>query len=98
MGEWINRLVTDNITSIIITSIIGGISWFGSKRYFQDKELKAKDLENDNSQSNVVAQNLKLYQAMLDDIERRYEDQLSKRDIRIKVLESLLERRDDDLQ
>ena len=90
----ISNLVSENIISIIVTSLIGAISWFGSKRYFQDKELKAKDLENDNSQSNVVAQNLKLYQAMLDDIEKRYEDQLAKRDIKILLLEALLEEKE----
>ena len=81
--EWIEK----NAVFLIGTVIIPLVAWFGSKRYFQAKDLKSKDIENDSGISEVLNKNLDLYQRMLDDIEERYENTLSKRDEEIKVLE-----------
>ncbi len=87
----------ENLNFIIITIILPLIGWFGSKKYFQDRELKSKDIENDSGISEVLHKNLNLYQRMLDDIEERYEDKLAKRDIDIENLENKVESLDTEI-
>ena len=92
MGEWLNNLINNNITSIIITGITGAISWFFTKRHFQSKELKSKDLQNEESTSNVVGQNLELYQRMLDDYTERKDKELQDAYDKIEALKIKVEK------
>lgn len=87
MIEWI----LGNLQLIIALIVSPLITWFFVNRHYQQRELKTKDLENDSSQSGVVAQNLDLYQRMLDDVESRYEIKLQKRDLEISFLEREIE-------
>lgn len=72
------------LASPVITSIV---VWFFTKRHFQAKDLKQKDVHIEGDQADVFSKNLKIYQDMLDDVEKRYEDKLLKRDEEIQLLE-----------
>lgn len=83
---WIQTLINNNITSMLVGGGITLISWFGYKRYIQKREIKAKDIENEGSTSNVVGQNLELYQRMLDDYTERKDKELNEAYQRIEKL------------
>lgn len=80
--------ITDNLATLIIPAIFATISWYFTKRAYQPKELKAKDLQNEGSQSDVIAQNLDLYQRMFEHLE----EQLLKAHGKIKILEEEVDR------
>lgn len=63
------------------------VTWFFTKRSFEKKDLKLKDVNIDSSSSEVVSKNLEIYQRMLDDVDERYQTQLKNRDLEIKLLE-----------
>lgn len=75
MLQWL----VDNLFQVI-TVITIPITWFVSKRHSQKRDLKSQDVAIESNQSKIVSQNLDLYQKMLDDIERRYEDRIFKSD------------------
>lgn len=64
----------------IITIITIPITWLVSKRHFQKRDLKKEDITIESNQSEIVSKNLDLYQRMLDDIEKRYENRIFKSD------------------
>ena len=72
-------------------SPFGIITWYLTKRHFQKAELKKVNTEVEGLSSDVIVKNLGIYQNLLDDIEKRYELKLAKRDLEIKMLESRCE-------
>lgn len=68
------------------------LTWLFTKRHFQKKNLKLKDGEIEDQGANVVSKNLKIYQNMLDDIEKRYEAKLAQRDLEIKLLNEKIDK------
>lgn len=77
------EFLIDNIIWFISTPLTGIVVWFSSKRYFQSRELKSKDLQNDSSHVNVINQNLDVYQRMFKDLD----EQLIKANNKINELE-----------
>lgn len=65
------EFILENIEYILTLVILPTVTWFFSKRHFQARELNNKDIE-------IIRQNLKLYQELINDIESRYEAKLSK--------------------
>ena len=60
------------------------ITWFFVKRHYQKRDLASRDIE-------LISENLKLYQGMIDDIEKRYEETLNKRNEQILELENQID-------
>lgn len=83
--------IKDNIQFIyvIISSLL---AWFFTKRHFQNRELKSKDIHIDSQSSDLIQKNLSLYQNMIDDIERRYEEKIARLDAEILKLEDEISR------
>lgn len=69
MGEFISQLVSNNLTTLVVSSLIGAISWFGSKRYFQQVELKQAETNVEGSITDNVVKNLDVYQRMFKDLD-----------------------------
>lgn len=65
------ELLWSTIQTLSMWSPVGFISYFLYERHLKKKELTSKDLENETSQSDIVARNLDLYQRMLDDISEK---------------------------
>lgn len=88
-----------NFTEVLVTilqyspiGIISGIiTWFASKRYFQKIELKKAETEAEGTVSDVLSRNIGIYQNMLDDLEKRYEERITKLDGEIKEIEGKYE-------
>lgn len=55
-----------------------------------EKDLKDRDNNIESNQSEIVSKNLELYQRMLDDIEKRYEERILKSDKEIEDLEQII--------
>ena len=68
------------------------LTFIFTKRHFQKVELKKAESEVDNNIADVMTKNIGIYQNMLEDVEKRYEEKLSKRDEEIKYLESEIEK------
>ena len=82
----IKQIIVEHWERIVM--ILGPVAtWFFTKRPFQKKHLKEKDINIDAASSEVVSKNLILYQQMLDDIDERYQKQLESRDLHIALLE-----------
>ena len=81
----IKQIIVEHWERILM--ILGPVAtWFFTKRPFQEKDLKKEEIAIETSSSEVVSKNLMIYQAMLDDIEKRYQQQLRDRDIEISSL------------
>jgi gas vesicle protein len=65
--EWI----LTNLQWILPTIILPIVTWFGSKRHFQSRDLKDKDAD-------IMAKNVSLYQKLLDDLDERYDNRVKK--------------------
>lgn len=75
----------ENIEFLLSLIIAPLITWFFSKRHFQDRELNSKDIE-------IIRQNISLYQYMIDDLDRRAKDTISEleeknKKLRLKIQE-----------
>lgn len=79
--EWILA----NIQWLISLIIIPTLTWFGSKRHFQSRELKDKDAD-------IMAKNVSLYQKLLDDLDKRYDDRIKKLEANHKEEITILEK------
>ena len=80
--------ILDALKAIVISSPVSLITWFFTKRYFQDAQLKEANARAEGTQADVIVKNLEIYQNMLDDVERRYEAKLLQRDTEIEYLEN----------
>lgn len=76
---------------LLQTSPISLLTWYFTKRHFQKIDLKKANTEAEGLSSDVIVKNLDIYQKLLDDIEKRYEEKLIKRDLEIKILEARCE-------
>jgi chaperonin cofactor prefoldin len=76
---------------LLQASPIGLLTWYFTKRHFQKIDLKKATTEVEGLSSDVIIKNLDIYQNLLDDVERRYEVKLEKRDLEIKILENRCE-------
>ena len=85
MLEWIIKNY-----QILLAPVTGLIIWFGKDRLTFDKDLKDRDNTIESSQSEIVSKNLELYQRMLDDIEKRYEERIFKSDKEKEELEVVI--------
>ena len=85
MIEWLI-----NNYQIIITLITIPITWYTKERYFTKRDLKDRDVNIESNQSEIVSKNLELYQRMLDDIEKRYEEKIFKSDREKEQLEQII--------
>jgi len=83
--EWLLNNIFQIITLLGIP-----ITWFVKDRYFTKKDLKDRDVNTESNQSEIVSKNLELYQRMLDDIEKRYEERLFKSDREREELENII--------
>ena len=70
-----------NILQFIFPLLTGLIAWLVSKRHYQNRELRLHDIH-------ILGDSLNLYKNMLDDLTKRDEAELKKRD---KVIEELKE-------
>jgi len=86
MIEWIEN----NISTLLSLILIPLITWLFTKRHFQKKDLKDRDVNTESNQSEIVSKNLELYQRMLDDIEKRYEERIFKSDKEKEELEMII--------
>ena len=66
------------------------LTWFLTKRHFQKRDLALKDKDIEESTSDIISKNIKIYQDMLDDIEHRYEVKLKQRDEEINALHKVV--------
>lgn len=85
MLEWII-----NNYQILLAPITGLIIWFGKDKLIFKKDLKDRDINTESNQSEIVSKNLELYQRMLDDIEKRYEERIFKSDKEKQELEKII--------
>lgn len=85
------EFLKEHLQWITPTVLIPLITWLARDKYIADQKLKTTKLEQDDSSSDIISKNLGLYQRMLDDVESRYEDKLSKRDLYIQNLENEIE-------
>lgn len=92
MSDWVDALLSNNITLLLTTTLPGIVSWFIIKRHFQKRELKQADANIDTTTSDVVSKNLDLYQRMLDDIDERYQFSLQEHKKEIQELKQELEK------
>lgn len=79
------------------------LTWYTKDRFFTKRDLKDRDVNTESNQSEIVSKNLELYQRMLDDIEKRYEERLFKSDkekeeleLEIKELKKLVQKLQDE--
>ena len=72
---------------LVLLLISNPLTWVFTSRHMKKREIKEKDVNIEQSQSEVVSKNLELYQRMLDDVENRYQENIKKRDIEIQRLE-----------
>lgn len=79
--EWLQQ----NFQTLIYPLIIGLATWFFSKRHYQTRDLKSKDLD-------ILSKNVNAYQNLLDDLDKRYEDRIEKLEIYYKEQILLLEK------
>tara|TARA_R110000850_G_scaffold84920_3_gene182279 strand:- start:202 stop:585 length:384 start_codon:yes stop_codon:yes gene_type:complete len=75
---------------IISLPVIAIITWFFKGKIMNEKDLKDRDNNIESNQSEIVSKNLELYQRMLDDIEKRYEERILKSDKEIEDLEQII--------
>tara|TARA_R110000796_G_scaffold236214_1_gene355461 strand:+ start:32444 stop:32827 length:384 start_codon:yes stop_codon:yes gene_type:complete len=85
MVQWL----IDNY-QIISLPVIAIITWFSKGKIMNEKDLKDRDNNIESNQSEIVSKNLELYQRMLDDIEKRYEERILKSDKEIEDLEQII--------
>jgi hypothetical protein len=85
MVQWL----IDNY-QIISLPVIAIITWFFKGKIMNEKDLKDRDNNIESNQSEIVSKNLELYQRMLDDIEKRYEERILKSDKEIEDLEQII--------
>jgi len=84
-------ILESNVFAMIIyPSLSGVVIWFVSKKRYQEKDLKDRDVNTESNQSEIVSKNLELYQRMLDDIEKRYEERIFKSDKEKEELEQII--------
>lgn len=74
----------------IATFLSVPITWFVKDRFFTKRDLKDRDVNTESNQSEIVSKNLELYQRMLDDIEKRYEERIFKSDTDREELEAII--------
>jgi len=87
MIEWL----TQNLFEIIGMTLIPLITWFVTKRHFQKRDLKDRDVNIELNQLEILSKNLDLYQRMLDDVETKYEERAFKSDAEKEELEKTIE-------
>jgi thymidylate synthase len=85
MVQWL----IDNY-QIISLPVIAIFTWFFKGKVMNEKDLKDRDNNIESNQSEIVSKNLELYQRMLDDIEKRYEERILKSDKEIEDLEQII--------
>lgn len=76
----------------LISMLSVPITWFFTKRHFQKSEVKKAESEANSSIADVMSKNIGIYQNMLEDVEKRYEEKLAKRDEEIEKLELEIEK------
>lgn len=84
------EFLSQNIEVVISLIIAPIITFFFSKKHFQTRELKSKDIENNSAVVKTMAEGIGLLNKMLDDLEKRYETQLGKKDEYILKLEEMV--------
>jgi uncharacterized protein YukE len=85
MVQWL----IDNY-QLISLPVIAISTWFFKGRFIDKKDMKDRDNTIESNQSEIVSKNLELYQRMLDDIEKRYEERILKSDKEIEELEQII--------
>mgnify|MGYP003670637922 FL=1 len=85
MVQWL----IDNY-QILSLPVIAIFTWFFKGKVMNEKDLKDRDNNIESNQSEIVSKNLELYQRMLDDIEKRYEERILKSDKEIEDLEQII--------
>lgn len=75
------------IISLVITPIL---VWFLTKKHFQKRDLKDRDVSTESNQAEVISQNLGLYQIMIDDIRKRYNEEIQDAYNKIDALENII--------
>lgn len=73
---------------LYMLSPLGFLTYFAYTKHMNKKELISKDIEIESDKSQVIVKNLEIYQNMIDDLEKRYEDKLKQRDAEIEFLET----------
>jgi hypothetical protein len=74
----------------ILTTIGIPITWVVTKKHFQKRDLKDRDVSTESNQAEVISQNLGLYQLMIDDIKKRYNEEIQEAYGKIDSLEAII--------
>lgn len=79
------EFIKNNIEWVIAVIVVPSVTWFFTKRHFDNRQLKTLDLKHIDDTNNI-------YRNMLDDIVRRHEKEVEKKDKEIIALEKELDR------
>lgn len=76
---------------LLIAPITSVFVWIFAKRHYQKLDLKEKSVNINDISTDVLLKNFTLHLKMIDDIERRYEAELKKSEVKMKEMEDRYE-------